>query len=205
MADELKPGETPTTETAETAATETAPVTKIDATKGKKAPEDAEKELVELRDQLHKVNAESAGRRKRLADLEKAEAERQAAALSETERLSKRAADAEKAALATKAELAAVRLERAVEQAAAEFEHPEDVLRLIDRERLEFDEDGAVKPKSLKDAVKALAERRPGMLKSAAKRFSGTPSLDRGTPPPTGATVEQNERQALLQRGKYAL
>lgn len=120
--------------------------------------EDALAELAKARDALKAVNHESAGRRKRLEELEKAEQERTEAQLSEVEKLKAEAAEARASKETAEAELQSVRIRGAVERAAAElgFVNPGDAFVLLDLSSVEITETGEVK--GFEEGLKALAE-----------------------------------------------
>jgi hypothetical protein len=133
-------------------------------------------ENARMRDALKAANSESASRRKKLEEYEKAEQERKDAELSETDRLNKKLAEAEAAkqqALSTANE----RLIRAafVAQAAlAGAEFPNDAFLLAERAGVTIDDDGNVT--GVAEAVKAIVE--SGRLPLKDKRRA--PSLDAG-------------------------
>jgi hypothetical protein len=129
-------------------------------------------ELEKVRKALKETNAESAGRRKRLDELEAAERTRQDAALTDAQKTEKRMA-----------ELQAKLDEREREYTAASKAHQERVIRyevmlkasnlgvvdpdaavkLMDWAALEFDEDGT--PKNVDAVLKQLLKARPYLLK----------------------------------------
>jgi len=117
---------------------------------------------------LTAANHESAERRVKLAAFEKAEAERATAALSETEKLTKRAVDAE-AAKDQALSLANERLIRAevvARAATLKFADPADALALIDRSKLTVGSDGTVA--GVDELLKQLAAAKPYMLAKPA-------------------------------------
>lgn len=136
-----------------------------------------EAELAKTRDALKQANSESATRRKKLEEYEKAEQARRDAELSETEKLNKRLADAEQQkeqALKT----ANDRLLKAAfvaEAALAGAEFPGDAFLLADRTSVTIDEDGNVT--GAKEAVEAIVK--SGRLPLKDKRVKA-PNLDGG-------------------------
>jgi hypothetical protein len=118
--------------------------------------------------------AELDAKLKRLEEFEKAEEERQKAAMSEADRLK-----AEKEEAAKKAEEATEKAKKAQESAnqrimnteiksiarSLNANDPSDVLALLDKANLEIDEEGNVK--GVEEAVRALKEAKPWMFKQA--------------------------------------
>jgi Phage minor structural protein GP20 len=140
---------------------------------------------------LKESNHENADRRTKLVAFEKAEADRVTAALSETEKLNKRVADAEKAqavALSTANERL-VRAEVIAKAAGLKFNDPADALALIDRSKLTVSEDGTVS--GADEQLKALALAKPYMLVKAAQA-----ALHPGNPGYAGEPQE-TDRQKL--------
>jgi hypothetical protein len=140
-------------------------------------------ELKNTREALKKINAESAQRRKRLQELEDAQAAAENAKLGETERLkrerddlARRLAEKEKAESEKEAEIREMKIRHAIEDAAREhFEYPDLVPGMIDRDMVEIDPDTG-KVKGAKEAVEKLFKERPGL--GGAKRGGGTPLRD---------------------------
>lgn len=154
--------------------------------------EQALTELEKARKALKDTNAESAGRRKRLEELEAAEQARQAASLTETERQAQ-AAEALKQQAAD--------LQRQLE--VAQREHQERVIRyevmlkassmgiidldaatkLMDWQDLEFNEDGT--PKNIDGVLKKLIKERPYLSRQDGKSSGmGTPAQKQRLPAP---------------------
>lgn len=150
-------------------------------------------ELERAKKMLKESNAESAGRRKRLEELEAAETQRQQAQMSE----------AEKALAATKrlqeqiatyeqqvAELrqASVRYEVMLKAQEMGLIDLDAAVRLMDMGALEFDEAG--KPTNVEKVLKSLVTAKPYLVKQDAK----SPGL--GTPPqkPRTPGAGSNER-----------
>ena len=138
-------------------------------------PEQLRAEVGKAQAALGKANKEAEASRKKVEALEKAEADRQAATLTETEKLTKERDDA--LAAAKKAdENARNTLTRAAfiaEAAKLGAVHPEDAFALADRSDVEIDENGKIT--GVAEAVKVLVE--AGRLPIAA---GGAPNLDGG-------------------------
>lgn len=113
---------------------------------------------------------------RKLTDYEKAEAERQAAEMTESERLRAEIAAAKKEAeeARTQARDTLIRSAFVSEAAKAGAAHPEDVYRLADLSGVEIDEAGAVT--GVTEAVKALVD--AGRVPLLGKQPA--PSLDGG-------------------------
>ncbi len=146
--------------------------------------EQAQAELEKARKALKDVNAESAGRRKRLEELEAAEAERERAKLSDVERATKDAAAAQKKVQDLEARLA--EMEKAHKEAVVQYEvklqasamgiiDPDAAVKLLDWNTLEFNEDGT--PKNVEAALKKLVGAKPYLVKAQGN------SSGLGTPP----------------------
>jgi hypothetical protein len=138
--------------------------------------DDSKAELERTRLALKAANKESADRRKRLEQLEAAEAERTSAAMTETDRL-KAELEAEKAKSAQADERAKQTLIRAAfvsEAAKAGAAYPEDVERLADLAGVDVDESGKVT--GVPEAVEALVK--SGRIPMSGK--TPAPNLDGG-------------------------
>lgn len=153
-----------------------------------KSAEQLAAELESAERRIGELNAESAGRRKKLEAFEKAEKERQDAELSETERLRRSDAEKDETISALRDSLRATRLAHRAEVLALQlkFRDPDDALKLADLSAVEFDEDGLPDPKGVKAALKKLAEAKPHLVASdepppEPPRTPGTPSRDRPT------------------------
>lgn len=141
-------------------------------------------ELNKAREALSAANRESATRRKKLEEYEKAESARAAAEqakkeaeLSETEKLNRKLAAAEQAreqALQT-ANQRLLRAAFVAEAAVAGAEFPDDAFRLADTSGVTVDDDGNVS--GVKEAVKAIVD--SGRLPLKNKR-QPPPNLDAG-------------------------
>lgn len=139
---------------------------------------------------LKAANHESAERRTKLAAFEKTEADRAAAALSETEKLTKRAEEAEKAkaeALNT-ANARLLKAEVISKAAALKFANPADALALIDQSKLKVGDDGEVT--GAEELLKALAAAKPYLL------AKGQAPLNTGNPA-NAADVQKSNQQKL--------
>jgi hypothetical protein len=146
--------------------------------------EQALTELEQARKALKAVNSESAGRRKRLDELESAEQARERAKLSEVEQATK---DRDAAAAKLKdAEERATAMEKAHRESIIRYEvqlaaltmgivDPDAAVKLMDWEKIVFADDG--KPKNVDAVLKALVGAKPYL----AKATSGSSGL--GTPP----------------------
>ncbi len=137
---------------------------------------DYKAELDKVKAALKAANRESADRRKRLEDLEKADAERKTAEMTELDKAKaeaqaaeKRAADAEQRARET-----LIRAAFVSEAAKAGAAHPEDVYLLADRSAVEVTDDGVVA--GVSEAVKALVD--AGRVPLAGRQPA--PNLDGG-------------------------
>lgn len=132
-------------------------------------------ENARLQSALKAANNESAGRRKRLEELEAAEKQRQEAELSEIDKLNKRLADAEQAKTQAtqQAQQTLLRAAFVAEAAKADAQFPEDAFRLADLSGVTVDDSGTVT--GVAEAVKAIVEN--GRLPVKRQR---APSLDAG-------------------------
>jgi len=180
-------GGTPTTGAAGgTPAAVTAPVTTPVMTPvTTKVPtvEELQAELEGLRQQLKTVNSESAGRRKKLEEIEAAEAKRKLAELSELDQLKAKLAEQEKARLEAESRANEALIRHAVEMAAAtmKFHNPEIAYHLLDLAEVSIGEDGKVA--GVEDALKKLIKSNPYLVDAGAaapetdagKRGSGKP------------------------------
>lgn len=129
-------------------------------------------ELERVKVALKAANSESATRRKRLEELEAAEADRAAAQLSEVEKAKKLAADAEAKAQAAEERLRTAMVRNAVVVAASKlnFYDPEDAFRLADLANVQVGEDGKVT--GVEDVLKTLAKAKPHLVKAAGAQGS---------------------------------
>lgn len=149
--------------------------------------EQLQEELTKTQAALKDVNSESAKRRKRLDELEKAETERQQAQLSETEKLTKER-DGLKAQLEKAQSEAAERTKRhAVEMAAkdAKFAKPAHYVHALIAAaglKVEIGEDGAVT--GIDAAIKQLQKEMPELFE---RPTDPPPNRPKGTPPTQSA------------------
>jgi hypothetical protein len=116
-----------------------------------------QRELAEARREAAKYRADA----KRYADAQKAAED---AKLSETERLERMRSEVERDRQAVVRERQTIRLEREVGRIAAELGYidPEDALVYLDRESIEWSEDG--RPKGLERQLRELLARKPHLL-----------------------------------------
>lgn len=145
---------------------------------GGKTVAELEAELARTAAALSAANGESAARRKKIDAYEKAEAEREAASLSELEKVNRRAAEAEAREKAAEDRARETALKTAFEVAAykAGVAHPEDVYLLADKAAVAMDEGGKVT--GVTEAVKALVD--AGRVPMAAGGPQPAPNLDGG-------------------------
>lgn len=149
-------------------------------------------ELERVRQALKAANSESMTRRKRLEELEAAEAKRAQAELSEIDKAKRAQADAEARAAAADERLRTAMIRNAVVVAAskASFYDPEDAFRLADLEGVQIGEDGRVT--GVEEALKALAKVKPHLVKAltAAGELNAT-AAGRATRPSAEETIRQ--------------
>jgi hypothetical protein len=152
-------------------------------------PEELIAEVEGAREQLKKVNAESAGRRKELERIAAEEEEREKATLSETEKFQVEIKAISDAHRVLKAELDAERVRNAITTMAIElgFASPEDARALTDLSAIEVSKDGKVT--GFEKSLKALAESGRLAMKDA-KRSDGL-----GTPPSGGKPASGADKQ----------
>lgn len=137
--------------------------------------QDLAAELERTRAALKAANAESAARRKKLEAFE--------AFSDELDRVKAELAATKAEAETAKANTRAAAIKHAVESAAAalHFQDPADALTLADLSGVQVSEDGAVAGAA--EAVKALADKRPYLLKPAGDGL-GTPKRQPAQKPP---------------------
>lgn len=156
--------------------------------------EQTQPETISL-EEARKLRSEANSLRKRLKDLEAAQSKAEEAKLSETERLTKRAADLERE-LADRDRAIQERtvLARTVEAAARlGFRNPELAYRLLDQAELDFGEDG--QPKNVEKLLRALLDKEPYLAKASGDFGGG----NRGTTPNT--TPDMNDLLRAAVRG----
>lgn len=149
----------------------TSGVTPPEAGSNQQAQTGSSETLESLRAELEKerkarkeANSESAARRKRLDELERAEAERTEASKTEAQKLAdqlKKLQD-ERDAAEKRAKATLLRAEVTAAAARLQFRDPGDVLKLIDTERVEIGDDGSVK--GLDEQLQVLAKSKPYLL-----------------------------------------
>jgi len=161
-------GETPATVTAQPA-TKTLTVEEVQA------------QLEELRKQLSAVNKESAGRRKKIEEIEAAEAKRKQAELSELDQLKAKLAEQEKARLEAEGKASEALIRHAVEMAAAtmKFHNPEVAYHLLDLAEVSIGEDGKVA--GVEDALKKLVKGNPYLVGNGTAAAPNTDASARGS------------------------
>ncbi len=134
---------------------------------------------------LKDANKEAADRRKRLDALEKAEADRQAAQLSETDKLKADKQKVENDLKAAKEALNQARLRQAFSTAARKLEKPfisvdaeEDGFRLADLSALEIGDDGTIK--GIDDVLKDLGKNKAYLFgqQSQTQNPKSPPEID---------------------------
>lgn len=139
---------------------------------------DIKAELKRTREALKKANKEAKDRRLKLKKLEKAEAERAKAEMSDLEKMQTEldAATAERDSL--KAGLTEVTIRHAFHQAANAlgFVDPDDAYDLVDRSEIEFDEE-TLEVTGIDKLLKALAKAKPYLLSA-----TDDDTTTRGTP-----------------------
>lgn len=145
--------------------------------------EQALAELAKVRRALKDVNAESAGRRKRLEELESAETQRQQAQMSEAEKATATAKRLNDELAARDARLASlqeqtIRYEVMLAAQAMQIVDLDAAVRLMDREQLEIGEDG--RPTNVEAVLKALIKAKPYLVKQAAPAQGTAPNINAG-------------------------
>lgn len=157
-------------------------------------------ELERTRGALKAANSESAGRRKRLKELETAEEERKRAQMTELEQAKAREAELTAAHDQLAIELSEAKIRHAVEITAAKlnFQDPEDAFLMIDLDAIEIDDVGKIT--GVDKALKALAKAKPYLIR--AERI--IPNIDATT---TGRSTgaEMSEEEILEFAARYGL
>lgn len=138
-------------------------------------------QLDEMRKQLKAVNTESAGRRKRLEEIEAAEAKRKQAELSELDQLKDKLAEQEKARLVAESKASEALIRHAVEMAAVgmKFHNSEIAYRLLDLAEVSLGEDGKVA--GVEDALKKLVKSNPYLVGNGTAAAPETDAGKRGS------------------------
>lgn len=118
-------------------------------------------------DEARKLRRESQNLRKRLAELEKLDADRKAAELSEAEkaRQAAQASQQELAKLRAEHRAAVVRYEVMLLASNLHVVDPDAAVRLLDLEAIETAEDGALDRAAVETALKALLKQKPYLVK----------------------------------------
>ena len=147
-------------------------------------------ELEKARKALKDTNAESAGRRKRLEELETAEQARQTASLTETEKqakaaeaLKQQAADLQKQleVVQRESQERTIRYEVMLKASNMGIIDLDAATKLMDWQELEFNEDGT--PKNIDSVLKKLIKDRPYLSKQDTKSPGmGTPAQKQRAP-----------------------
>ena len=139
---------------------------------------------------LKKANAEAAQRRKQIEAYEAAEAQRKQAEMTEIEKAQAQAEQARKQYEALRAQSRQVAAESAIinEAAKLNFSDPADAVTLLFA-AVEFDENG--KPVNVQEAVKALSESKPYLLKSTKMRIPQPNATN-----PDASEAERGETEA---------
>lgn len=169
------------------------------------------------RERNAQLGRENAERRHREQEHEREQERLRRDSLSESDRLkhdaaaaSRRAEDEERRRLAAEEKFSQSQIDIAVERQArdAGFLYPDLVPRLIDRHRIEVEEEtGEIL--GVKDAVAKLAKEKPDLLN--ARRGGGTPPRDNdyrrnGAPPrPGGDDRPRTALEELAARGGYSM
>lgn len=129
-------------------------------------PKQLKARLADKESLVGKLRKESKGRRLKLKKIEKAETERKKAEMTEVEKANTEKTEAEEKATSAAAELKQLRIERVVESQAikAGVKKPGLLLKLVDLDDVEIDEDGNVDEKAVAKAVKAVVKDVPELL-----------------------------------------
>lgn len=119
-------------------------------------------------DEARKLRREAQGLRKRLAELEKGEADRKAAALSEAERATQaaQAGQQELARLREEHRTAVIRYEVMLLASKLNVVDPDAAVRLLDLQAVETAEDGALDAKGIEAALRALLKAKPYLVRA---------------------------------------
>jgi len=168
--------------------------------------DDLKAQIAKLEAAVKDANKEAEKRRKRLEELEKAETDRQAAQLSETEKLQKKLSEAERKAIQLEEEVGRMRLRSAVERAAAlptdkhgGFQDPSDAYMLADLAAVTAGEDGTYK--GIQEALETLAKAKPHLVKAAATTtttVAGVPASPKPVTPQKVTQPEDDRRKAQV-------
>jgi hypothetical protein len=203
MPDDEKVQGDPESTTDETKPVETKP--EVEKTKEKEqTPDEIRAENARLKEHNHKLNEENAERRKKLKQYETDEAKRLDALKTEEQRK-----EEERVAAVARAEKAEAALQqRETEYAirmqalAMDFHDDDDALRPEVISAVERDEEGNIIAKSVKDALKKLAEAKPHLIDK--EESAATTTKKPGTPgrpnnqPPRPKTEPELDRESLV-------
>lgn len=166
--------------------------------------DEALEELERTRVALKAANKDAETKRRRLDEFEKADADRQAASLSETEKLKKQAEDAKLQAdkAVAKANERVIRAEVIAAASRLDFEDPEDVYALL-RGKGKLDDlgdpDSSETSKAIKDMLEELAKSKKHLLRAGTKGPQlGPTNPGAGAGP---AETKEQKRDRLLGRG----
>lgn len=138
-------------------------------------PQPTQPEAVSL-EEMRKVRSEAASLRKRLKSFEDEKAAAEEARLSESERLQKRLADAERDRDDATRALQEQRVTSAIVTSATKFgfNDPEDAIRQIDHASIEFGSDGA--PTNVDGLLEAIARAKPYFVRGRGSADAGAQS-----------------------------
>lgn len=136
-------------------------------------PEQLRESLAKTQAALREANKEAAARRRRLEELETAEAARAEANKTEAQKLTDQVAKAtaERDAALARAQDLALRNAVTIKASKLLFADPSDALAFLDRKALTINDDGSVD--GLEDALKKLAAEKPYLLTTANRNLSG--------------------------------
>lgn len=162
-------------------------------------PQAGEAEAISL-DEAKKLRREAQSLRGRLKDFEEAEEKRKHAAMTEAERL---AAERD-AALATiaAANERVIRAEVRAQALALGFADVDDAWALIDRAAVTLDDGGDVR--GAKEAVKALAAKKPHLIRADTGGGYGAPAGSRSNSAPPDARQQTRANLSRLLSGRRA-
>ncbi|HET8909137.1 MAG TPA: phage scaffolding protein [Ktedonobacterales bacterium] len=143
--------------------------------------------LEQALDELAKVRKEAASHRTKLNAFEKAQADAQAAQMTDLQRAEAKAAELQRAADDRTRELQEARIEMAVERTASKLGiiDPDAAVKLLDWSKLEYDDDG--KPTNVDKLLEALVKARTwlvgnGQATSTAQARIGNTGRDTQVP-----------------------
>jgi hypothetical protein len=183
------------------AAGETPAAVTVQPTTTTPTAEEFQAQLDEMRKQLKAVNAESAGRRKKLEEIEAAEAKRKQAELSEVDQLKAKLAVQEKARLEAEAKMSEALIQHAVEMIAAgmKFHKPAVAYALLDLAGISIGEDGKVT--GAEDALKKLVKEHSYLVDTGATAAPETDASIRGSGRPDPKYAEDIRKRYRIPTG----